>query len=300
MPHWSASAPHRDTVLYPAVSYPSYAMGAQLAGARGGRAADLTGGSTSTTSPGRRRPGPVPVGRTLREPDRGGLDDLGPAAAWGRNHGVPVFSDECYVEFTWDGPCSYHPQVGCDGVVAVHSLSKRSNLAGGRLRFFAGDRRPRRLPRRSGGTPGSWCRAPVEAAAVAPGPTTTTSTSSGAATTRRLEALAHALGAASSSTSCCPAEPSTCGCRRPAGMRGRWPALAERAGGLVTPGGVYGKGGRGYVRIAVGPRRPGGRAVPAARGHGRGQRLTGGRGRVPGGRPSIGSGRGMMGRPRAA
>ena len=24
--------------------------------------------------------------------------------AWGRARGVPVFSDECYAEFTWDGP----------------------------------------------------------------------------------------------------------------------------------------------------------------------------------------------------
>ena len=34
----------------------------------------------------------------------GQLDDLGAAAAWGRAHGVPVFSDECYVEFTWEEP----------------------------------------------------------------------------------------------------------------------------------------------------------------------------------------------------
>ena len=40
----------------------------------------------------------------------GGLDDLGAAAAWGRAHGVPVFSDECYVEFTWDGPAAHDPR----------------------------------------------------------------------------------------------------------------------------------------------------------------------------------------------
>ena len=69
----------------------------------------------------------------------GGLGDLGAEAAWGRAHGVPVFSDECYAEFTWDGPPRSVLQHGADGVVAVHSLSKRSNLAGVRVGFYAGD-----------------------------------------------------------------------------------------------------------------------------------------------------------------
>jgi aspartate/methionine/tyrosine aminotransferase len=66
---------------------------------------------------------------------------------------VPVLSDECYVEFTWDagdgrGPRPPAPgdrrgrtilEHGLDGVLAVHSLSKRSNLAGVRAGFYAGD-----------------------------------------------------------------------------------------------------------------------------------------------------------------
>ena len=68
-------------------------------------------------------------------------------AEWGRSNGVPVFSDECYVEFTWDGaprgsvalPGRTILEAGTDGVVAVHSLSKRSNLAGLRVGFYAGD-----------------------------------------------------------------------------------------------------------------------------------------------------------------
>ncbi len=65
---------------------------------------------------------------------------------WGRRragaarNGVPVFSDECYVEFTWAGPGRTILEHGPEGVVAVHSLSKRSNLAGLRVGFFAGDR----------------------------------------------------------------------------------------------------------------------------------------------------------------
>jgi aspartate/methionine/tyrosine aminotransferase len=69
----------------------------------------------------------------------GGLDDLGAVAAWGRRHDVPVFSDECYIEFTWDGPPRTILEHGDTGVVAVHSLSKRSNLAGVRAGFYAGD-----------------------------------------------------------------------------------------------------------------------------------------------------------------
>ena len=69
----------------------------------------------------------------------GGLDDLGAEAAWGRDRDVPVFSDECYAEFTWDGPPRSMLEYGAEGVVAVHSLSKRSNLAGVRVGFYAGD-----------------------------------------------------------------------------------------------------------------------------------------------------------------
>jgi aspartate/methionine/tyrosine aminotransferase len=50
-----------------------------------------------------------------------------------------VFSDECYVEFTWTGRGRSILETGLDGVVAVHSLSKRSNLAGVRVGFYAGD-----------------------------------------------------------------------------------------------------------------------------------------------------------------
>ena len=69
----------------------------------------------------------------------GALDDLDAAATWGRAHEIPVFSDECYVEFTWSGRGRTILESGLDGLVAVHSLSKRSNLAGVRVGFYAGD-----------------------------------------------------------------------------------------------------------------------------------------------------------------
>jgi len=141
LPHWlRLRTPERDTVLYPAVSYPSYAMGATLAGCR----------AVAIPVDARWRLrldaiDPADAARSLclwvNTPGNpaGGLDDLGAAAGWGRRHGVPVFSDECYVEFTWDGPPRTILEHGTDGVVAVHSLSKRSNLAGVRAGFYAGD-----------------------------------------------------------------------------------------------------------------------------------------------------------------
>jgi succinyldiaminopimelate transaminase len=140
--------PQRDTVLYPAVSYPTYAMGAQLGGCRAV---------------------PVPLGdgwhldlaaipeqeanRALllwvNEPGNptGSQSAAGPlaeAVGWAGERGIVVASDECYVEFNWDDAGDFVPgatalAAGVDGVLAVHSLSKRSNMAGYRCGFLAGD-----------------------------------------------------------------------------------------------------------------------------------------------------------------
>ena len=59
--------------------------------------------------------------------------------AWGRAHGVLVVSDECYAEFGWTAPVTSVLAHGTEGVLAVHSLSKRSNMAGHRAGFVAGD-----------------------------------------------------------------------------------------------------------------------------------------------------------------
>ncbi|GIR37294.1 MAG: hypothetical protein CM15mP49_26790 [Actinomycetota bacterium] len=60
----------------------------------------------------------------------GVLEDIQSLVEWGRNNDVPIFSDECYVEFVWGQKPSTILHHGNEGVVAVHSLSKRSNLAG--------------------------------------------------------------------------------------------------------------------------------------------------------------------------
>jgi len=132
--------PDRDTVLYPAVSYPTYAMGALLGGCRPVPVPELPDGGPDLASI-----DPSDIDRALliwaNSPSNpsGALTDLGEVARWGRRHRIPVFSDECYAEFTWDGPPATVLSSGADGVVAVHSLSKRSNLAGVRAGFYAGD-----------------------------------------------------------------------------------------------------------------------------------------------------------------
>lgn len=132
--------PSKDTVLFPAVAYPTYEMGATLAGCRGVAVPCGPDGALDFSVI-----DSADADRALmlwvNSPSNptGALTDLGEAASWGRAHGVPVFSDECYVEFVWDGPTSTILQHGFDGVVAVHSLSKRSNLAGVRVGFYAGD-----------------------------------------------------------------------------------------------------------------------------------------------------------------
>jgi succinyldiaminopimelate transaminase len=141
LPQWlRLRTPDRDTVLYPAVSYPTYEMGATLAGCRAvpvpvDAAWRLELDAVSEVDAARA------VCLWVNSPGNptGAVHDLPAAAAWGRAHGVPVFSDECYVEFTWDGPGATILTEGLDGVVAVHSLSKRSNLAGLRVGFYAGD-----------------------------------------------------------------------------------------------------------------------------------------------------------------
>ncbi len=141
LPQWMRLRdPQRDTVLYPAIAYPTYEMGAILAGCR-----PVAVGATPTGQLDLDSIDPADAERALvlwvNSPSNptGKLDDLEAAAAWGRAHGVPVFSDECYVEFTWTGRGRTILESGLDGLVAVHSLSKRSNLAGVRVGFYAGD-----------------------------------------------------------------------------------------------------------------------------------------------------------------
>lgn len=141
LPQWlHLRTPERDTVLYPAVAYPTYEMGAILAGCRAVPVpVDASWRLDLTAIPAEDAARALCLWVNSPGNPTGALDDLDAAARWGRAHGVPVFSDECYVEFTWEGrPCTILEH-GTDGLVAVHSLSKRSNLAGTRAGFYAGD-----------------------------------------------------------------------------------------------------------------------------------------------------------------
>lgn len=128
----------RDTVVFPELAYPTYDIGARLAGARSVRA-------DSVVALGPARPGLIWV-NSPRNPDGQVLpaEHLAKVVAWARERGTVVASDECYLEFGWrDRPVSVLDSEvnggSLDGVLAVHSLSKRSNLAGYRAGFVAGD-----------------------------------------------------------------------------------------------------------------------------------------------------------------
>jgi succinyldiaminopimelate transaminase len=249
--------PERDTVLYPAVSYPTYAMGAELAGCRAvpvpvpaGRAGGLDLDAIA----------PDDAARALllwsNSPSNptGGLGDLGAEAAWGRAHGIPVFSDECYTEFTWDGPPRSVLQHGSDGVVAVHSLSKRSNLAGVRVGFYAGDPELVEFLRAVRQHAGLMVPGPAQAAGVAALSDDEHVEVQRARYGERLAFLAGVLGDYG-----CPVALPEGGfylwVPLPAG---RWSdawfmaeALATDGGLLVSPGDLYGEDGAGHVRVAV-------------------------------------------------
>jgi len=140
--------PSRDTVLYPDIAYPTYEMGARLAGLRAvpvplDRRWLLDLSRIDEADAARallvwvNEPG-NPTGST------GGADHLRAVADWARSRGAIVASDECYAEFTSDAAGAPAPPAtilahGHDRALAVHSLSKRSNMAGLRAGFVAGD-----------------------------------------------------------------------------------------------------------------------------------------------------------------
>ena len=239
--------PH-DTVVIPELAYPTYDVGTRLAGAQLVR-------SDSTAAVG---PAPVslvwvnspsnPTGRVLP------AEHLAKVVAWARERGAVVVSDECYLELGWDAePVSIlHPDVcggSYEGILAVHSLSKRSNLAGYRAAYLGGDPElvARLLEVRKHA--GMIVPAPVQAAMVAALSDDTHVEEQRLRYAARRTALRTALTGAGFTV-----EHSEAGlylwvtrgedCWTTAG------SLAER-GILVAPGSFYGPAGQRHVRVAL-------------------------------------------------
>ncbi len=138
--HMSLRDPSRDTVLIPTLAYPTYEMGALLAGLRPVKVPmDAWGRMDLSAVSGQDAERSLLLWVNSPGNPAGQLEDLGSVVKWGRSKGVVVASDECYIEFTWQSDPRTVLEYGLDGVLAVHSLSKRSNLAGARIGFYAGD-----------------------------------------------------------------------------------------------------------------------------------------------------------------
>ena len=132
-----------DTVLVPEVAYPTYDIGARLAGATP-VAVDPTDPSSwpdaalvYLNSPGN------PDGHVMS------TDELRAVVAWARAHDAVVVSDECYAALPWSEPYvsegvpSLLDTDVCEGdassLLVLYSLSKQSNLAGYRGALIYGD-----------------------------------------------------------------------------------------------------------------------------------------------------------------
>ncbi|MER6269492.1 bifunctional succinyldiaminopimelate transaminase/glutamate-prephenate aminotransferase [Streptomyces sp900105755] len=237
-----------DRVAYPRLAYPTYEVGARLARAEYevyDDPRDLDPAHLKLlwlNSPSN------PTGKVLSQ------QELTEIVAWARTHGILLFSDECYLELGWEAdPVSVlHPDVNggsYDGIVAVHSLSKRSNLAGYRAAFLAGDPAvlgPLLEIRKHGGMMTS---APTQAAVVAALSDDTHVQEQRERYASRRTALREALLAhgfriehSEASLYLWATRDESC-----------WQTVAHLAerGILVAPGDFYGEAGEKFVRVAL-------------------------------------------------
>ena len=247
-----------DTVIYPTLAYPTYGIGARLAGsasvaldaaAPAGQPAALDAAPASAkllwvNSPSN------PTGRVLS------AEALRAAVAWSRSRGAVLASDECYIELAWDAaPVSMlHESVrgdSLDGVLAVFSLSKRSNLAGYRAGFVTGDPALMKDLLLVGRQAGMIVPGPVQAAMIAALSDDTHAAEQRARYAARRAILVEGLTAAGFRI-----EHSEAGLYLWATRPGLdcWAAcelLASECGILVGPGSFYGPEGNAYIRVAL-------------------------------------------------
>lgn len=259
--HLRLRRPGRDTVLGPALAYPTYAMGSTLAGCRYvglGVGTDGALGLDAVSAEDAARALLLWVNSPANP--SGAVQDLEAAVAWGRAHDVAVASDECYAEFTWSGPPATVLAHGERGVLALHSLSKRSNLAGVRAGFYAGDPDLVQYLATLRTHAGLMVPGPVQAASVVALADGVHVEAQRQRYRRRLERAVDAFSAAGMAPVMpdggfylwvpCPEWAQ----QAAAGVHGAWllaEALARVAGILVSPGEFYGAEGAGFVRVAL-------------------------------------------------
>ena len=236
-----------DVVVVPELAYPTYEIGALMAGATVLRSDSLTAIGPERVSLFWLNSPSNPTGRVLP------AEHLAKVVSWARSRGTIVASDECYIDLGWDStPLSVlHPDIcGGDhtGLLAVHSLSKRSNMAGYRAGFVAGD--PAlvsaliALRRHLGGMVPTPIQAAAAAALADDGHVLAQRSRYGHRRTLLIQAL-EALGVQVQSEAglylwCTRGEPAM--------VSVDW--FAER-GILVTPGTVYGPAGAQFFRVAL-------------------------------------------------
>jgi succinyldiaminopimelate transaminase len=245
--------PERSVILHPEISYPTYAMGATLAGLDA-VAVPMDGGRLvleEIAEEDARRA--LCLWSNSPSNPTGGLDDLASVARWGRAHKVPVLSDECYAEFTWaDRPRSILEH-GLEGLLAVHSLSKRSNMAGVRIGFYAGDPELVAFLASVRQHAGLMVPGPVQFASALALDDDEHVDVQRAIYRARLQLVADGLVAAGFEAAL-PQGGFYLWVPVPEGLSDGWAfarLLAERAGLLVSPGDLYGPRGADHVRIAV-------------------------------------------------
>ncbi len=237
--------PSRDTVLYPAISYPTYEMGAILAGCRPVAYSSLDEIHESDAERA------MCIWSNSPSNPTGEIHDLAAVAEWGRSREIPVLSDECYAEFVWNGAPTTILRSGTQGVVAVHSLSKRDNFAGARIGFYAGDPALIHFLRETRKHAGLMPPGPVQAAAVVALGDDAHVDAQRARYLNRLHVLRQVLKAASYEA---PMPEGTFYLWAHAPGGDAWAAardLAVKAGIVVSPGEFYGTKSAGYFRVAA-------------------------------------------------
>ncbi|WP_333769056.1 succinyldiaminopimelate transaminase [Streptomyces sp. IBSBF 2435] len=239
-----------DQVGYPQLAYPTYEIGTLLARAEPVRYDD----PVAELDPARVKllwlnSPSNPTGRVLD------AAELRRIVGWAREHGVLVVSDECYIELGWEGeePVSVlHPDVcgdSHDGLIAVHSLSKRSNFAGYRGAFLAGDPAVVAELLAVRKHAGMIVPQPVQAAMVAALGDRDHAVEQKQRYARRRVALRTALEAAGFRIEHSEASLYLWATRG----EGCWETVADLAkrGILVAPGDFYGPAGADFVRVAL-------------------------------------------------